>query len=99
MSRIIRAITSCFILLCIIQALYWPIPKPGTSYDWWQVGILAKVGYVVGLPVLFVIIRTPLTGMAQTSLGWGLSIIWATAIYLALGLIVTAFSKKRRHSA
>lgn len=46
------AVAACFVCVCSIEALYWPlVMKPGTELDWWQVRWLAKAGYFVGFPV------------------------------------------------
>ena len=49
---ILCAAVACFVCVCSIEALYWPlVMKPGTEVGWWQVGWLAKAGYFVGFPV------------------------------------------------
>jgi hypothetical protein len=49
----VRFLIAAFVLLCTIQALYWPLlMKPGTELAWWQIGWMAKAGYVLGAPVM-----------------------------------------------
>jgi hypothetical protein len=46
---LVRLVISAFVLLCTIEALYWPIlMKPGTQLGWWQVHWLAQIGFYVG---------------------------------------------------
>lgn len=97
---IMRLIISGLVLLCTVQALYWPLlPKPGTVLEWWQVGFLAKLGLVVGAPVLIAIAQSPLSGILQTSLGWGLAFIWAGVVYFVVGAVVSAINQRFHRAA
>ena len=50
---VLSLLAAAFVLACTVQALYWPLlPKPGLVLDWWQVEWLAKLGYLLGFPVL-----------------------------------------------
>ena len=82
------------VFICTVQALYWPLLlKPGTVIEWWQVGYLAKIGMFAGAPVLIVIAKSQLTGVAQTLLAWCLAFIWAGVIYYALRLVSAVLNK------
>jgi hypothetical protein len=49
----LRFLSAAFVFVCTVQMLHWPLlPKPGTPIDWWQVRWMARVGEIVGLPVL-----------------------------------------------
>ena len=86
-------VSSSLVMLCTVQALYWPLlPKPGTVIEWWQVGVLAKIGFLVGAPALIVIAKSPLSGLPQTLLAWSLSFIWAGIVCLVLRVIVNAIT-------
>ena len=80
--------SAVFVLVCTIQALYWPlIMKPGTILDWWQVKWLAQLGYFIGIPVMI------LTKWFNAPILWVGSILWALIIYCILMLICTRYSK------
>ena len=96
----IRLLTSGLVLLCTLQALYWPLlPKPGTVLEWWQVGSLAKVGLFARAPVLLVVANSPLSGLPQTMFGWSLAFIWAGVLYFAVGAIASALTERSRRAA
>jgi hypothetical protein len=46
---LVRSLVSASVLLCTLEALYWPLlMKPGIQLHWWQVHWLAKLGFYVG---------------------------------------------------
>ncbi|HTN93880.1 MAG TPA: hypothetical protein VMJ33_04800 [Gallionella sp.] len=92
--------TSAFVLLCTLQAFYWPLlPIPGTVIEWWQVDFLANIGFFVGAPVLMVIAKSPFSGLPQTLLGWSLAFVWAAIVFFVLRAGASAFSQRSRHAA
>jgi len=98
--NIICLSSSTFVLLCTLQALYWPLlPKPGTVIEWWQVGSLAKVGFFVGAPVLVAITKSSLSGLPQTLLGWSLAFMWAAVVFFVLRAGASALSQRSHHAA
>lgn len=93
-------IIASFVFLCSVQALYWPlIPKPGTEIHWWQIEALAKLGYVIGAPVVLLVANSPLTGTSQVLLGWGLSITWAVAVYYVLCALAKVIGQRKVNAA
>lgn len=82
----VRLLITTFVLLCTIQALYWPLlMKPGTELGWWQIGWMAKVGYVLGAPVM---------GLAVWVSGWVLvlaAVLWSLFVYWLSGLLIHRF--------
>jgi len=91
---------SAFVLLCTIEALYWPLlMKPGTVLAWWQVGWLATIDFVVGLPVLVAIAGAGLLSVPNfllPALPLGLSLLWSTVVYWLLGVALRWWEKKRQ---
>lgn len=81
MARVSRIAVSGFVLLCTVQALYWPLlMKPGTELDWWQVHWLAQTGYVLGLPVM--VLAVLLGGKVQLLI----AVLWSACVYWLLGI-------------
>ena len=86
-----RLIIASFILLCTVQALYWPIiPKPGLELAWWQVEWLAKTGYVLGLPVLILARRV------GGQLLLVASVAWSVCVFFLSGPVFNWATKKNR---
>jgi hypothetical protein len=53
----VRFAICAFIWLCILEAAFWPLMYiPGTRLAWWQLGFLADIGFVLGVPVWIVVI-------------------------------------------
>ncbi|MBK9160153.1 MAG: hypothetical protein IPM27_01035 [Nitrosomonadales bacterium] len=92
--------SSTIVLLCTLQAFYWPLLSiPGTVIEWWQVGFLAKVGFFVGAPVLVAVAKSPFSGLPQTLLGWSLAFMWAAVVFFVLRAGFGALSQRSRHAA
>jgi hypothetical protein len=99
-NRTLRLVLSVLVLFCTLQAIYWPlIPKPGTVYEWWQVGVLAKIGFLVGAPVLFIVWKLRLSTPAIVASGWFLALIWSAAIYYASGLVIAVLARQKNRAA
>lgn len=93
-----RLIASGLVLICTLQAVYWPLLfKPGTVLEWWQVKFLANVGYYIGAPVVIAISVSPLSGTVQNMLAWGLACIWACITYFLIGFICSLIRKSRNY--
>ena len=42
----------CLVLwLCVVQSLYYPFLSDSPELEWWQLGPMAGVGFVLGIPV------------------------------------------------
>lgn len=81
-AAIVRFSLAAFVFVATIQALYWPLlPKPGTTYRWWQIHWLAGSGMVVGLPVLFLSNWIGEFGL------WVATLVWAALVYFLSGLV------------
>ena len=53
LSFTLRIVGAAFVFACTVQMIHWPLlMKPGTPIEWWQVSWMARVGEIVGLPVL-----------------------------------------------
>ena len=83
----LSAIVAVFVLLCTIQALYWPIiMKPGTHLYWWQVKWLSDIGIWLGLPVL-----------ASTLFVGGRVLLFVTAVWSAIIFFIAKLICQRVH--
>ena len=91
MSFLTRLLISAFVLVCTIQALYWPIlMKPGTQLDWWQIGWLARLGSWLGYIPLAVAL-----GTGSQLAAWVSALVWAFLIFWGLGILFRSISGSR----
>ena len=92
---------SAFVLLCTLEALYWPvITKPGTILPWWKVEWLAMVGLIVGFPVVAIVLAVGLIWSTPPdfqlpTLTIATSIAWSATVYWLIGAFVRRRIKKR----
>lgn len=92
---------SAFILMCTLEALYWPlIMKPGTILPWWKVEWLAMVGLIVGFPVVAIVLAVGLIWSTPPdflfpTLSIVISIAWSATVYWLIGAFVRRRTKKR----
>ena len=71
----------------ILQALYYPfLSPPGTETEWWQIGPMAGIGFVLGLPV-FWLWETLAKDRQYSELSfWLLSGVYVLLIYSLLAI-------------
>jgi len=80
----LSAFVGAFVLLCTIEALYWPLVVVfGPELAWWQLSPLANFGVVLGFPVVLVAL---LVDVGEAIL-WGLSIAWSVVIFFSVKAI------------
>jgi len=83
-----RATVSALVLLCTIEAIYWPLlMKPGTVLGWWQSKALADVGVLVGLPV------TVLAKWFGGRVLLGAALVWSAVVFWLSSLLVARSRK------
>ena len=86
----IRFVITALVVYCTIEALYWPIiMKPGTELHWWQNKLSAEVGYYVGLPVLVVVAKSPVSGLSHIAVIWFSVAVWGVIIYYLSGFPIS----------
>jgi hypothetical protein len=93
MKLILRMGLAVLVLMCTVQALYWPLlMKPGTELQAWQVHSLAQIGYLVGAPVMALSIW----------LNGGLlvlaAVLWSAYIYWLAGMACKRDANSRKES-
>jgi hypothetical protein len=67
--------------------------KPGTELYWWQSKIAADMGYVVGLPVLIAVLKSPFSGLANELFGWFCAVAWTIGVYFLFGAGIRSVRK------
>jgi hypothetical protein len=81
-----RLLIAALVFLCTIQALYWPLlMKPGTELGWWQIDWMAKVGYVIGAPVM--VLAFWVSGLVLVLA----AVLWSLLVYWLSGLLIHRF--------
>lgn len=76
----IPLLITTFVFLCTVQALYWPLlMKPGTELGWWQIGWMAKVGYILGAPVMVLAFWVSGLVLVLAAALWSLLVYWLSA--------------------
>jgi hypothetical protein len=87
-TRALQVITGLVVWASTMQALYWPlIMKPGTVLSWWQFQWAAEIGDRVGVPVLLVVLISPLHGALQEAVAWLCVVAWSFAVYWMVGRV------------
>jgi uncharacterized membrane protein SirB2 len=85
--------------ICIIESLYFPfLRSPDTIIEWWQIGPLAGIGLVIGLPVLMtweVFFKYEPFG---ESAYWLLTLVYVVGIYYVASKIILRFTNNRNQS-
>src|SRR5947209_1397678 len=89
MGFLVRSLIAVFVLLCTLEALYWPLlMKPGTQLHWWQVHWLAKLGYYLGFIPCIIAVFSGSPILALTS-----AIVFAVFVFWLLGVVLRRFLK------
>ena len=89
-----QIVIAVFVWYCTVQALYWPIiMKPGTELYWWQNKLAAHIGYYVGLPVWFLAVISPFSGLAQMVFVGSATTAWTIGIYFLAGIVKRGFMR------
>ena len=80
---------------CIAQGFYYPIlESPQTVVEWWQIGPLAGIGLIVGLPV-FLVWESYFQDVQMSELAlWVLTLVYASMIYFVVRAIWTRFQQR-----
>jgi hypothetical protein len=88
-SLLVRSLTSAFVLLCTLEALYWPIlMKLGIQLHWWQVHWLAKLGFYIGFIPCGIALFTGSKILSLAS-----AFVFALFVFWLLGLVFRPFLK------
>lgn len=93
-------IGSCiFLMICIVQAFYYPfLSSPEITAEWWQVGSLAGIGYLFGLPVFLLAEYLFESSLFREIFAWIASLIWVGMFYLFFGVILRLLTKTHNKS-
>ena len=77
----------CFVLwLCILQSLYYPFLSDSPEVEWWQLGPMAGVGFVLGIPVHLLWESYLKDGLYAESSFWLLSGVYSLVVYFLSSL-------------
>jgi hypothetical protein len=73
----------CFVLwLCILQSLYYPFLSNSPELEWWQLGSMAGLGFVLGMPVHWLWESYLKGGRYAEQSFWLLSGVYSVVVYL-----------------
>lgn len=86
-----RTAGAAFVFACTVQAIHWPfLQKPGTTFEWWQVQWMARLGEFVGFPVLGAMFPLARLGLPSTSSSIALhmlAVVWSLCVFWLAGRI------------
>ena len=94
---ILKMLICVFMGICIFQAAYYPfLMSPDIEILWWQIGILAGIGYIFALPIFLLVEFLP--SQYQFAF-WPLALVWLGLLYWVLGNIVSFYHRLKSTNA